>query len=864
VNNGSIRCVEGGGHHRPNHHARLSMMIFRSLEWIIGERVGTPDALFARRMQTRIPSFTDEFMQSTPLTRIRDIAHRNDIPQDLKREIKHTIQNKLHRNAGPEDLAASESLMRRIMEDRDSYSDDFVNEYQLFMKELRDFFNAGSLEDALLGLAPSLDEDSNRLIEAFVLAKRKVDSMDGWDDNIVMDCMHALTTVRALLSGGLSAGLRNDAPDKALSMRQKWRLSEIRAEDYIFMLLSRFINSVEEKGGADFLSTANDGAWALPIGALVLSLRHIGLTGYNQSECMALENELMRWQQIGGFGLQDEARRMSSTLNRVLRLTESFCSVVIDSLHEPALQLGRALGVEHEKAAVFSESEIRSNMAFQTSKLATLLLKASQAAARMPPWQIIRQGACSGLLVEVDELSPESIAQVAASTGDKNFIAVVRVATGDEELVSLTDRLQGVVLLHDIPHLSHLGVRARQENLTFVASDNANEHGAVLDKLGQWVLIEADGGGMTIRAGDEDAILGMESSIEETNKAVAPDKMMVMPKLSKQVNIIPLAEAELDTSGAKACACRELVDLANASKSYFRALDGLVIPYGSLESVIVQNNTMHEWTAMLKESLVVLQEGDPMGIEEICDRLQGFVRSQSIPKTLAVMIGSAMASENTESGSNGLSGKMLMLRSSANVEDLKGLSGAGLYNSITNVRCNDPEAIERALKEVWASLFSRRAMLARASLGIHPKDAHMAVLIQPQIAPALSFVLHTSHPLEEDALLAELAPGHGELLASGTRGSGWRLTVSPGGVASDAFANFSTAFVPDRTGMLAPKIMDYSREDLSCSSEVRERLGKQLGVVGKYLEGSFGGVAQDVEGALVGDALYVFQTRPQP
>ena len=209
-------------------------------------------------------------------------------------------------------------------------------------------------------------------------------------------------------------------------------------------------------------------------------------------------------------------------------------------------------------------------------------------------------------------------------------------------------------------------------------------------------------------------------------------------------------------------------------------------------------------------------------------------------------------------------GQLLMLRSSANVEDLAGLSGAGLYDSITNVRRDDPESIERALKKVWASLFSRRAMLARASLGIHPKDAHMAVLVQPQLAPALSFVLHSSHPMEEDALLAELAPGHGELLASGTRGSGWRLTVSPSGVVSDSFANFSEALLPNYAGTLTSKTMDYSREELSCSSEARERLGKQLGVVGKYLEASFGGVAQDVEGAIVGDALYVFQTRPQP
>lgn len=52
----------------------------------------------------RLPSFTEAHTASTPLTRIRDIAHRGDIPHELKQEIKHTIQNKLHRNAGPEDL----------------------------------------------------------------------------------------------------------------------------------------------------------------------------------------------------------------------------------------------------------------------------------------------------------------------------------------------------------------------------------------------------------------------------------------------------------------------------------------------------------------------------------------------------------------------------------------------------------------------------------------------------------------------------------------------------------------------------------------------------------------------------------------
>jgi len=39
---------------------------------------------------------------------------RNDIPKELKAEIKHTLQNKLHRNAGPEDLHTTEAMLARV------------------------------------------------------------------------------------------------------------------------------------------------------------------------------------------------------------------------------------------------------------------------------------------------------------------------------------------------------------------------------------------------------------------------------------------------------------------------------------------------------------------------------------------------------------------------------------------------------------------------------------------------------------------------------------------------------------------------------------------------------------------------------
>lgn len=196
----------------------------------------------------RLPSFTEAFTASVPLTRIRDIAHRNDIPSDLKAEIKHTLQNKLHRNAGPEDLVAAELMLQRITANHGQYNESFVNEFKTFIVELRDFFNASSLNDSLAVLAPSLDDANRAMLDRFFAAKAKLDASGAAaDGNTLMDAMHALTTVRALLADGLRSGLRNDAPDSSMAMRQRWRLAEIRCEDYFFVLLSRFVNGLEER-----------------------------------------------------------------------------------------------------------------------------------------------------------------------------------------------------------------------------------------------------------------------------------------------------------------------------------------------------------------------------------------------------------------------------------------------------------------------------------------------------------------------------------------------------------------------------------------------------------------------------------------
>ena len=73
------------------------------------------------------------------------------------------MQNKLHRNAGPEDLVATEAVLKRITAPGTDYSHAFVEEFKVFTAELRDFFNAGSFADMLGALRDSLDESATQV-----------------------------------------------------------------------------------------------------------------------------------------------------------------------------------------------------------------------------------------------------------------------------------------------------------------------------------------------------------------------------------------------------------------------------------------------------------------------------------------------------------------------------------------------------------------------------------------------------------------------------------------------------------------------------------------------------------------------------
>ncbi len=361
ISTGEVPLSEDGGHYRPSHHAKMGRRIYDRLS----KKTTLENVFIIRKIYPWLPSFSRIFTRSEPLTRIRAIAHRNDIPKQLKREIKHTLQNKLHRCAGPEDLVTSAALLERITAPEADYSLAFVQEFKRFHEELKEFFNARSLYEQLGTLTKKGGVLESELIHEFLEAKQKADTLE---QEVVTFSL--LTTLR----GQFHERLKDNSGPEA----QEFLLADISLENFSFVLLSQLVNNLEARG---------DGMpWSHALHCLSLTVENLRLSGFDVEECLALESELHFWRRMFEPRDRQQLIRLKATLDRSLRLAEVYCDKILALFPERVERLGRALGVAERAIKVFCEADIRTHLVFQLSKLVALLLKSIRA-----------QGACISL-----------------------------------------------------------------------------------------------------------------------------------------------------------------------------------------------------------------------------------------------------------------------------------------------------------------------------------------------------------------------------------------------------------------------------------------------------------------------------------
>ena len=177
--------------------------------------------------------------------------------------------------------------------------------------------------------------------------------------------------------------------------------------------------------------------------------------------------------------------------------------------------------------------------------------------------------------------------------------------------------------------------------------------------------------------------------------------------------------------------------------------------------------------------------------------------------------------------------KKVAVRSSAIAEDSEAASYAGQQETYLFVE--GAEEVCRRVVDCWASFFSERALFYRSQKG-SLEDLRMAVVVQKMVDPEKSGVIFTVDPVRRrrDRMVVEAVRGIGERVVSGE--------VTP-----DHYAL-------DRKGKVKrEKIVD----DRVLTDEELQRLGD----LGRQLEERHG-VAQDIEWAMIGEEIYLLQSRP--
>jgi len=177
--------------------------------------------------------------------------------------------------------------------------------------------------------------------------------------------------------------------------------------------------------------------------------------------------------------------------------------------------------------------------------------------------------------------------------------------------------------------------------------------------------------------------------------------------------------------------------------------------------------------------------------------------------------------------------KKVAVRSSAVAEDSEAASYAGQQETYLFVE--GAEEVCRRVVDCWASFFSERALFYRSQKG-SLEDLRMAVVVQKMVDPEKSGVIFTVDPVRRrrDRMVVEAVRGIGERVVSGE--------VTP------------DHYTLDRKGKVKrEKIVD----DRVLTDEELQRLGE----LGRQLEERHG-VAQDIEWAIVGEEIYLLQSRP--
>ena len=290
---------------------------------------------------------------------------------------------------------------------------------------------------------------------------------------------------------------------------------------------------------------------------------------------------------------------------------------------------------------------------------------------------------------------------------------------------------------------------------------------------------------------------------------------------------------------------RSLARLVNAG---FKVPGGFQVKTSAYRSFIEDNNLQTSILDLAKPTVVARRAS----FEQASEDIQELFASHALSTALIAEITDAY---------NALDGQpAVAVRSSANAEDLPGLSFAGQQETFLNV--SHANAVVAAVRDCWASLWTAQAISYRHQHGIDQDSVVMAVVVQMMIPSTVSGILFTANPAtgERSEMIINASFGLGEAVVSG------QVTPDTYIVDRNSLVTIETVIGPKTQqivsdGNQGTKLQDIA-EKLRSQSSLSDDMLKELVETALKVEQLYEGLPQDIEWAFLDDTLSLFQSRP--
>ena len=527
---------------------------------------------------------------------------------------------------------------------------------------------------------------------------------------------------------------------------------------------------------------------------------------------------------------------------------DAFCTLA----QRPADVIGGKANCDPQYLVNFGEECVRGHSMFAVSRMLSAARPEVRTGAGRSSWEVISTGSPE-LSIHAGVVSCVELADIQGQDLSASPTVVVSSKLGGLE--DVPPGVTAVITNSPVDLLSHIAIRARQMGVLLAYTPEALKWAELVATNGSTVKIDIVGEEVVVAPSEVNAAVGAA-----TAAAAAPkNALSLTPAANVEEWLVGPEAYAPGVVGSKASSLAALAGNATIAAAA-RVPGSCALPFSAFNRAVRADPSCLDKVALAAAAVAAADDvGDAYLRREALKVVRDTIVYQlQMPAELMPHLETAVAS----------------------------------YGGACSV-----DSLWTAVKKVWASKWNERAFLSRKACGVKEEELNMSTLLMEVVPAELAFVLHTANPVTGDPneVFGEVCIGLGEALVGNEPGSALSFTAAKTagfpatvrslpskpvshhpatpGVAtiiarSDsngedlegfAGAGLYDSVTADET---ESRFVDYSEEWLVWDAPRRSALMSKLAEVATAIEKEMG-APQDIEGCVIGDEIFVVQSRNQ-